>query len=262
MTETPSNTLNFGAGSVLARWCSLGYERDCSCPRPTRVLLPWHTDLVVPRFPSAIPTPSSMFRAWVVKRIPPHPPHHHPQDSWDDPLAGGGDLAGLSEMTSTALATSRMHSWAPSGNPSPLSELRGLDNVPLIDVPGAAAADIWGGQPLSLAGLGEESIRVPVSWGGAEFTEDNEAPMPWDVAGLVSCSPTPSSSLLLSSLHPQPSTPETSRPHNHQNPNPETRNKKRVRWYLVGGSGGFRPGGGGQTTRRPRTRTLTHPHSE
>ena len=91
-------------------------------------------------------------------------------------------------MTSSAMASSRMHSWAPSGNPSPLGELRALDNVPLIDVPGAAAADIWGGQPLSLAGLGEESLRVPVSWGGAE---DREAPMPWDMAGLVTYNPTP-----------------------------------------------------------------------
>lgn len=54
-----------------------------------------------------------------------------PQDAWDDPEAGGGDLAGLSEMTSSALASSRMNSWAQSATPSPLGELRALDTVAL-----------------------------------------------------------------------------------------------------------------------------------
>ena len=39
----------YGAEKVIARWCSLGYERDFTCPRPTRVLLPWYTGLVVAR---------------------------------------------------------------------------------------------------------------------------------------------------------------------------------------------------------------------
>ena len=46
---------------------------------------------------------------------------------------------------------------------------------------GGSGLGIWGGQSLSLAALGGESLRVPAAWEGSA----GESPMPWDVAGLV-----------------------------------------------------------------------------
>ena len=99
------------------------------------------------------------------------------QDAWDDP-AESGNLSDLANMTSSALG---LHPWPPGVQSGGGAEGRGslgqLQGMP----EGGSGLGIWGGQSLSLAALGGESLRVPAAWEGSA----GESPMPWDVAGLV-----------------------------------------------------------------------------